>query len=167
MLRGLIMGVIAAIVGVIWSKVTKNKIKNYNEDNKLQEIKKNEAANQPISSYTESTPATFERDSILDEIGAPEGVTIGEDGYPSQYINGVDVYRVKAFKHDDYFHRLDCERASSDHYEEYNFAYIWTKTRFGHKPCPHCRPYFPDASWFYKYPNKVEDIDILGFLKNK
>ena len=166
MLEGLIMGVIAAVVGVIWSKVTKNKIKNYNEAN-AQQVSNESEVNQSFSSNAEDTLSVTHRESLLDEIGAPEGVTIGEDGYPSQYINGVDVYKVKAFKHDDYFHRPDCERASSDHYEEYNFAYIWTSTRFGHKPCPHCKPYFPDASWFYKYPNKVEDADILGFLKNK
>lgn len=123
--------------------------------------------NNDVNTNVEESEAKpdYELGKILDEVGAPYGVRIDKNGYPIQYIGGIDVYRVKAFKHDIYYHRPDCPRANSNHYEIYNFAYLWMKADFGHKPCPYCHPRFPDLSWFYRYVEKTKTFDPLGFLK--
>ena len=146
-LGGALSGLIMAIIATLIYKRRKKKMKKYNES--------------LFQESEESTSGPIQRDKLLDEAGAPIGVTIGEDNYPSQIINGVDVYKVKAFKGDTYFHRPDCKHAENKVYKIYNFVYIWHHPDFGRVPCPYCKPYFPDCDWYDEYQKKVKKRNKL------
>ena len=84
-------------------------------------------------------------EELLSMSGAPNGVTIDDDGLPAKYIDGVNIYEVYTSYNGSKYHKKTCRYAVKG--KPHNLVYVSKKIL----PCSLCHPIEDDLAWYKKY----------------